>query len=67
MPSALASKFQHWATREVPMQVSSNGSRGNEGRDTLMNEISFQVKTREGLFKTYRRDLGGSKSRIREL
>ena len=32
-----------------------------------MNDLNFQVKTREGLFKTYRRDLGGSKSRIREL
>ena len=59
--------LKHWTTREVPMQVFSNGSWGNEGRDTLMNDLNFQVKTREGLFKTYRRDLGGSKSRIQEL
>lgn len=32
-----------------------------------MNDLNFQVKTREGLFKTYRRDLDGSKSRIQEL
>ena len=33
--------LKHWTTREVPMQVFSNGSWGNEGGDSLLNDLNF--------------------------